>query len=212
MCFHSKQSKDAQELKNRFKAKRFSQEAKYVPKEEVNGFEHPFTPVITQDHPDEIQLFQWGLLPAWAKDTSFQKNTLNAMSETIHEKPSFKYITHQRCLVLANGFYEWKHHDSKGKQKEKFLIGIEQDALFAFAGLWSTWRNPTDGNEVNTYTILTTQANELMAQIHNSKKRMPIILTEKNEQDWLLGKQDFEINHQLVAKSLEPRMDLFSGF
>lgn len=210
MCFHSKQTKTAQELKNRFKAE-FPKEFDYIPKESINGFDHPFTPVITSEKPNEIHLYQWGLIPTWAKDTTFQKNTLIAKVETISEVASYKAITHQRCLILADGFYEWKHHDSKGKDTEKFLITIENNEPFAFAGLWSKWKNPINGIEYSTYSMLTTQANELMSEIHNIKKRMPIILTERTEKEWLKGEIDFEINHNLVATSLEPRNDLFSG-
>lgn len=114
MCFHSKQSKKAQELKTRFNAK-FPKEENYSPKSNLNGFEHPLTPIITNEEPNEIQLYQWGLIPYWAKDTSIQNNTLNAKIETLNEKASFKSIVDQRCLVLVDGFYEWQWYDSKGK-------------------------------------------------------------------------------------------------
>ena len=209
MCYHLKKTKKAVELKKRFKAK-FRQEKEYTPKDALNGFDHPFTPIITNELPEEIQLFQWGLLPHWAKDPSIQNNTLNAKIETIHEKPSFKSVIHQRCLILADGFYEWKWLDSKGKQKEKYLITLENNEAFSLAGLWSQWTNPLTHKTVNSYTLLTTEANELMAEIHNSKKRMPIILTESSEKEWLAGKSELILNHNLIAKSLEPRIDLFS--
>lgn len=209
MCFHSKQSKKAQELKTRFKAK-FPQEENYSPKSNLNGFEHPLTPVITSEAPDEIQMYQWGLIPYWAKDTSIQNNTLNAKIETLSEKASFKSIVTQRCLVLVDGFYEWQWHDSKGKNKEKYLMTLKDNEAFTFAGLWSRWTNPINQQIVNSYTIITTEADELMARIHNSKKRMPIILTEETEKLWLQGKSDIVINHNIIATSLEPRIDLFS--
>ena len=127
-------------------------------------------------------------------------------SDLVHNDP----LQNQLCLILTNGFYEWKWLDEKGKKKEKFLICIEHNALFSFAGLWSTWINPLNKKIIKTYTILTTQANTLMSEIHNSTKRMPIILTQETENNWLTGSSDFEINHNLIATSLQPRADLFS--
>jgi putative SOS response-associated peptidase YedK len=143
MCFHSKQSKSAQELKNRFKAT-FENEALFQPAI-YNGFQFPQTPVITNKQPNTIQLFNWGLIPFWAKDDSIKKNTLNARIETIHEKPSFKNSINNRCLILADGFYEWQWIDDKGKQKQKYLITLSKDELFAFAGLWSEWTDKQTG-------------------------------------------------------------------
>lgn len=197
MCFHSKLSKTAQELKNRFKAK-FENEAEFNPSV-FNGFQYPKTPVITNNKVSEIQLFNWGLIPFWAKDDSIKKNTLNARIETIHEKPSFKHAIHNRCLILADAFFEWQWLDAKGKQKQKFEISLENNELFAFAGLYSEWTNKATGEIMNTYTILTTEANELMAQIHNTKKRMPILVSENDELDWLNGKALIMQNEKLKA-------------
>ncbi|MBP6456852.1 MAG: SOS response-associated peptidase [Chitinophagaceae bacterium] len=198
MCFHSKQSKSAQELKNRFKAT-FENEALFQPTI-YNGFQFPQTPVITDKQPNTIQLFNWGLIPFWAKDDSIKKNTLNARIETIHEKPSFRNAVNNRCLILADGFYEWQWIDDKGKQKQKYLITLSNDELFAFAGLWSEWIDKQTGELFNTYTILTTEANELMTEIHNTKKRMPIIIA--NENDWLSGQQLIMKNEQLIAQKV----------
>lgn len=208
MCFHSKQTKGAKELKNRFKAE-FPNEGEYAPQVNLNGFEHPSTPIITNSSPDEIQLFQWGLIPHWAKDTSIQNSTLNARIETLNEKPSFESIITQRCLILADGFYEWKWHDKKGKNKEKYLISIPDNEAFAFAGLWSKWIHPINQQTINSYTIITTEANELMAEIHNSTKRMPVILNKKHERTWLNGSSEFVLENNLIATSLDPRLDLF---
>lgn len=89
---------------------------------------------------------------------------------------------------------------------------LKNDEAFAFAGLWSRWTNPITQQIINSYTILTTEADELMSKIHNSTKRMPIILTEETEKLWLEGKSDIIINHDLIATSLEPKIDLFNGF
>jgi putative SOS response-associated peptidase YedK len=210
MCFHSQHTANAQALKNRFKA-RFQEEIKYSPSNEVNGFTHPNLPIVTNEEPNALQLYQWGLLPQWAKDEKFQQNTLNAKLETIAEKPSFKAVEFQRCLIPATGFYEWKWLDGKGKSKEKYLIQVENSPIFCFAGLWSKWIDPLSGILRGTYTILTTEANPLMAEIHNSKKRMPVILDVSAEEEWLLGKNPPKITTQLIAESLEPPMQ-FSLF
>src|SRR5690606_7300499 len=93
-----------------------------------------------------------------------------ARIETLEEKPSFRNSIKNRCLIPATNFYEWKWLDEKGKKKEKFNIGTDEE-LFAFAGLYSVWNNPQNGQQMLTYTILTTEANGLMAEIHNNKKK-----------------------------------------
>jgi len=197
MCFHSKQSKSAQELKLRFKAK-FENEEEYQPTQ-YNGFQHPKTPIITNEKNNTIQLYNWGLIPHWANDDSIKKFTLNAKSETIHEKPSFKNAVQNRCLILIDGFYEWKWLDAKGKNKQKYLITLPNNEAFAFAGLYSNWLDKNNGEITKTYTILTTEANELMSEIHNTKKRMPIILSPTNEINWLQGDTAILNNDNLIA-------------
>lgn len=200
MCFHSKQSKSAQELKNRFKVN-FENEMIYDPAI-YNGFQFPKTPVITNTQPENIQLYQWGLIPFWAKDDSIKKNTLNARIETIKEKPSFRNVVNNRCLVIADGFYEWQWLDEKGKQKQKYELHLPNNEIFAFAGLWSEWTDRETGEIINTYTILTMEANALMRKIHNTKKRMPIILSPENETKWLNGQELVIQNDDLRATAI----------
>jgi putative SOS response-associated peptidase YedK len=126
-----------------------------------------------------LALLRWGLIPAWAKDESIGSRMINARAETLAEKPSFKnLLRNRRCLVVANGFYEWR---AEGKAKTPMYITLQDDRLFAFAGLWDQWRSP-DGQQVQSCTIITTEPNELMAQIHN---RMPVILRPGAYEDWL---------------------------
>lgn len=183
MCFHSKQTKKAVELEHRFRA-RFDKPEVYQPSI-FNGFQFPKTPVITNNQPDQIQLLNWGLIPHWAKDKDIRKNTLNARIETIAEKPSFRNVIHQRCLVLVDGFYEWQWLDPEGKQKQKYDIGLPDGEAFALGGLWSKWVDQETGEELTTYAILTTEAKGLMAEIHNSKNRMPLIIKPGLETAWL---------------------------
>lgn len=200
MCFHAKQSKTAQELQHRFKAA-FDHPQAYRPSV-YNGFQHPKTPVKTNLKPQAIQLFQWGLIPFWAKDDSIKKNTLNARIETIAQKPSFRNAVNNRCLILVDGFYEWQWLDAKGKQKQKFELSLPNQEPFAFAGLWSEWVDQSTGELINSYTILTTEANELMSKIHNTKKRMPVILDVATERDWLSGQALTLQNDRLVATEI----------
>ncbi len=184
MCYNYAVKKAALELQKRFKA----QYAEIAIEPTVyNGFAFPKAPVIANTKPDTIQLFDWGLLPSWAKDMSFRKNTLNARIESIHEKPSFRNSANKRCLVLADAFYEWKWLDEKGKKKEKYEIRVPSGDTFAMGGIWSEYTDKETGEILHTFAILTMEANPLMAEIHNTKKRMPLILSPENEQRWLMG-------------------------
>ncbi|GAB4260643.1 MAG: SOS response-associated peptidase [Vicingaceae bacterium] len=189
MCFHSKQSKDAQTVEKRFHAK-IEHPEMFQPKSYINGFTFPKTPVIANNNKELIKMFQWGLIPFWAKDDSIKKYTLNAKIETIAQKPAFRNSIKNRCLIIADGFFEWKWLDPKGTKKQKYLISLPDESLFAFGGIWSEWVDKATGEIVNTYSIVTTVANEMMSEIHNSKKRMPVILTPENENAWLNG-EDF---------------------
>lgn len=211
MCFHSKQSKDVQKAEKRFKAK-VKKPDFFHPSEYYNGFTFPQTPIITSEEPKIIQHFNWGLIPHWAKDESIRQYTLNAKIESLEEKPSFREITHQRCLILSDGFFEWQWQDSKGKNKQKYLISLPSEELFAYGGLWSQWENQNSGEIINSYSIITTEANKLMSEIHNSKKRMPLVLTPDNEEQWLQQKDISTFIHpqvDLKAIPLDPLPSLF---
>jgi len=172
----------------------------------ANGFTHIPMPVITNKEPGKIQFFNWGLIPFFAKDKTaadtLAKMCLNAMVETIHEKPSFRdSAAHKRCVIPATSFYEWQWSDvtKKNCAKQKYEIGIS-GKLFSFAGLWSSWTNKDTGEIKETFTIITAAANNLMAEIHNTKKRMPFILRPDQEADWLAGKET-EIDMQLDLRA-----------
>lgn len=184
MCFHSKQTKLALEVESRFKAK-IDKLSEFKPQAHINGFDYPKTPIITDEAPEIITHYNWGLIPEWAKDDEIRRYTLNAKIETLSEKPSFRNSVNKRCLVIANGFYEWQWLDTKGKNKQKYEIALPNEELFAFAGIYSHWVNTNTGEIINTYSIITTEANPLMAEIHNTKKRMPVILKREDEQKWL---------------------------
>lgn len=198
MCFYSKLTQDALKVANRFKAK-FTDENLYTPREIINGFEHSANPIITNRNTSVIQFFNWGLIPENNYDFNIRKLTLNARIETIDKVNSFKNILTNRCIIPADGFYEWKHISNRGKTvKEKYLITSADDEIFSFAGLYSSWLL-NDGQYINTYSILTTEANELMSEIHNTKKRMPVILRSGDEMNWLDGQdyRDFSLPYQV---------------
>ena len=204
MCFYSRQTKKAIELINRYNA-RIVNELQFEMANEYNGFSFPKTPVITNKDMSVIDHLQWGLIPFWAKDDSIKQYTLNARIETLTEKPSFRDSVKNRCLVIVDGFYEWQWLDPKGIKKQKYLITLPGEELFSFAGLWSQWVNKETGEIVKSYTIVTTEANELMSEIHNSKKRMPVILSKENEREWLNGQALLDFAHpeiDLVAKAV----------
>ena len=127
---------------------------------------------------------RWGLIPHWAKNASIGNRMVNARAETVAEKPSFRdSLRRRRCLVLADGFYEWQR---TGGSKRPMRIAMRSGEPFAFAGLWSVWRQP-DGNRVPSCAIIPTAANDLLTPIHD---RMPVILPKEAEEFWLDGNVD----------------------
>lgn len=190
MCYHVKLEKKVENLEKRRSTKVISPEL-LQPSDSLNGFSYPLVPVIKDNGRGMINLINWGLIPHWSKDDSIKKFTLNSRIETIKEKPAFRDAVNNRCLVLVNGFYEWQWLDEKGKTKQKYFIKLKDSETFALAGIWSAWTNPVDDTQLETFSIVTTEANEVMSEIHNTKKRMPIILTPEMEEEWL-GNGDIE--------------------
>ncbi len=134
---------------------------------------------VMRDETTHLDLLRWGLIPSWAKDESIGSKMINARAETLAEKPSFKRLLHsKRCLLVADGFYEWKKEQGG---KTPMYITLRDKEPFAFAGLWDTWRD-ADGQQLRTCTIITTEPNELVASIHN---RMPVILPRAAQEEWL---------------------------
>ena len=133
--------------------------------------------VLAENGKRKLEMLHWGLIPSWAKDPEVGNRMINARAETVAEKPSYrKAFQERRCLILADGFYEWQKTDN-GKQP--FYIRMQDESPFAFAGLWESWRN---GREIRSCTIITTAPNELAAPIHN---RMPVILDPEDYEMWL---------------------------
>ena len=126
-----------------------------------------------------LVMLRWGLIPSWAKDPKIGNQCINAKSETVAEKPSYRSgFKKRRCLVIATGFYEWQ---VRGRVKQPMWIGLRSKSPFAFAGLWEHWK-PDEVELLETCTIITTEPNNLMAPIHN---RMPVILAPTAYDQWL---------------------------
>ena len=149
-------------------------------------------PVITNDQPHSLSYFRWGLIPFWAKDPKLGYRNINTRSEPISSTPSFKNaFKKRRCLIPANGFYEWR----KDENKTPFRIFFKNEKLFALAGIWETWKD-AENKIINSFSIITTEPNSLSKDIHN---RMPVILKPEDEQSWLS-----ENNEELLKKLLVP--------
>ncbi len=137
--------------------------------------------VVANTGKNELDFFLWGLIPSWAKDPTIASKLINARSETLAEKPSFRSAyKRRRCLIFSDGFYEWRS-EPQGRAKTPMYIRMKSGQPFAFAGLWESWQSP-HGDLLRSCTIITTQANELLAPIHH---RMPVILHADDYDRWL---------------------------
>jgi len=186
MCVFLSLRADKANLQKRFDST-FVEEEYFGPKYVQSAFEFPKWPVISTEKPHEIRLMNWGLIPSWIKDEGsalkFRANTVNARVETIFDKPAFRRAAADRhCLVLADGFFEYRELNGK---KYPYYIRVNGGQPFAMAGLYESWKNPETGEFYTGFSVITTVANPLMEMIHNRKKRMPVILSAKNEGKWL---------------------------
>ena len=212
MCYDIKASLEAQ--LSRARRKNDTQAVKEIleklipltnlPIYHASGFSHPELLIYTDRFPEFPEVATWGLVPHWVRDEQELKkqwnNTLNARGETIFEKPSFRTSAkNNRCLIYVDGFYE--HHHYNGKTYP-FYIYRKDNQPMALAGLWSEWKNPDTGGILNTFSIVTTKGNALMAKIHNNPKllepRMPVILPTDLEDKWLNS-----INDELDIKAIQ---------
>lgn len=175
----------------------------------VNAFSFPDCPVITSD--PELHIFKWGLIPFWVKDQKqadeIKRMTLNARADTVFQKPSFREpIMKKRCLVPSTGYFEWRH---EGNKKIPYYIYVKDEPIFSMAGVYDSWLDRSTGEVISTFSIITTEANELTGYIHNTKHRMPAILSLEDEERWLdlkLGESDIE---QLLIPFPADRMDAY---
>lgn len=151
----------------------------------------------TEDEGRELTMLRWGLVPFWAKDPSIGNRMINARAETVAEKPAYRAAYRKRrCIVLADGFYEWK---KEGSGKTPYLISLASGAPFALAGLWEHWKAKETDETIDSATLITTDASEFMSPIHH---RMPVVLEPESADRWLSG--DEELIHEATTKG--PRL------
>lgn len=186
MCYNVSVKSAKEILEKRFEAE-FETTESIQPLYLVSGFSHSKLPVICSENKKKIKLLTWGLIPSWVKDEKqageLMNMTLNAKAETVFTLPSFKSsIKQKRCLALVDGFYEWR---TINKNKYPYFIYLKNKEPFAFGGIYSDWVNKATGEIINTFSIITTKANPLMEKIHNTKMRMPLILSRETEKEWL---------------------------
>lgn len=160
--------------------------------------------VINDGQKNRLGQLKWGFIPRWAKDKRIGFKMLNARAETLAEKPMFKHpFKRQRCIIPSDGFYEWKR---EGDVKQPYHIRLKSGEVFGFAGLWDRWES-TDGDVIHSCTIITTEPNDLMADIH---QRMPAILRKEDEQVWLDRKvEDTAVLQDFLRPYDAEEMDLF---
>lgn len=198
MCGRSSLTKTEKELEKRFNATFYSEDLeRYNPLPNYNVAPSHIMPIITQSDREHFQPMRWGFIPPWAKDEKIGFKMINARVETLLEKNTFKKaVSNKRCLVPADGFYEWKR---KGKEKQAFRIQKKDASLFCYAGLWSKWVSP-QGEEIFSFTVITQKPNKLVEDIHD---RMPVILTKEQEELWLSE----DISPEELLNMIEPYSD-----
>lgn len=153
--------------------------------------------VLTSENGRILSALQWGLVPSWAKDSDIGNRMINARAETLSEKPSFRdAFKKRRCVVPASGFYEWQKKGSGAKQP--FYFYLKDKEVFGFAGLWEEWIDKQTGDVLETCTIITTEANDILKPVHD---RMPVILKPKDYDEWLDPKEN---NTERLQKLLVP--------
>ncbi|HEY9113420.1 MAG TPA: SOS response-associated peptidase [Bacteroidales bacterium] len=196
MCGRFQLSVKGKQISERFNVEVFDE----MYKPTYNSAPSQNLPVITNSEPGQLSLFKWGLIPFWAKDPRIGNKLINTRAETITEKPAFKNaLVKRRCLVPANGFYEWRKSD-----KTPFRIFLKTTELFAMAGIWETWKD-AEGKPINSFSIITTTPNSLMEKLHN---RMPVILATENEAAWL-NENDVDTLKKLLIPFDSDKMDAY---
>ena len=159
--------------------------------------------VIPQKSPHKASLYRWGLVPGWAKDPKIGNQLINARAETVADKPAFRTpFEKHRCLVLSDGFYEW---DKKPAHHVPYRVILKEQEPFVFAGLCDYWKDET-GKEIQSFTIITTEANSLVAKIHD---RMPVILPRDAEEKWLDAGLDLKKAQSMLKAYPSGEMEMY---
>jgi putative SOS response-associated peptidase YedK len=186
MCFTVNVNLIKEELENRYGATLIDPD-KYRPSYYYHAFGLPSLPAICSEARSSIRLLKWGLIPSWTKSIEdanvIRYRTFNARSESIKQKPSFSssFIS-KRCIIPVRGFFEWQH---VGNEKIPWYIYHSENEILSIAAIYDDWIENNTGEVFHTFSIITTEANDLMAGIHNSGKRMPVILNDSSETGWI---------------------------
>jgi putative SOS response-associated peptidase YedK len=199
MCFSVNVNLVRDELENRYGVS-FPDRDRYQPSYYYHAFGLPLLPAICPGPPDIIQLLQWGLIPSWTRSAEdadiIRYKTFNARAESVRSKPSFSNpFRSKRCIIPVKGFFEWQH---VGNEKIPWYIYHADEEILSIAGLFDQWVETTTGETFNTFSLITTDANDLLAVIHNSKKRMPAILDRNDEKKWISRDTSFDEAHALL--------------
>jgi len=186
MCFTVNVNLIKEELENRYGATLIDPD-KYRPSYYYHAFGLPSLPAICSEIPSRIKLLKWGLIPSWTKSIDdanvIRYKTFNARSESIKQKPSFSSSFRlKRCIVPVKGFFEWQH---VGIEKIPWYIYHSENEILSIAGIYDDWIENNTGEVFSTFSIITSEANDLMAGIHNSGRRMPVILNKSAEKAWI---------------------------
>jgi putative SOS response-associated peptidase YedK len=200
MCFTVNVNLVKEELENRYGATLIDPD-KYRPSYYYHAFGLPEMPALCSGKPGTISMLRWGLIPSWVRDKKsadeIRLKTFNARADSLEEKPSFSSsFRSKRCIIPVRGFFEWQHTSSG---KIPWYIRRADDDIMSLAGLWSEWTDTSTGELINSFSVITTDANELMADIHNSKKRMPLVLEKQSEAMWL----DLSAGREQLGQLLE---------
>jgi putative SOS response-associated peptidase YedK len=201
MCFSVNVNLIKEELEDRYGVS-FPDKYRYEPSYYYHAFGLPEIPAVCSDNPGVVRLLKWGLIPSWVKTSEeadvIKRKTFNARAESIDIKPSFSLsFKSKRCLIPVKGFFEWQH---LGADKIPWYIYGADNEILTFAGLFNEWIHPENGMTEWTFSVITTEANDLMAEIHNTKKRMPVILGRSDEKKWL----NVTISSSEALKILKP--------
>jgi putative SOS response-associated peptidase YedK len=185
VCFTVNVNIVREELEERYGTELIDHDS-YRPSYYYHAYSLPLMPVLCSGEREPLRLFRWGLIPSWSADENeareMRTKTFNARAETINSRPAFRdSFASRRCLVPVKGFFEWQH---TGGRKIPWYISLRDTDIFSLAGIWDSWEMK-GGVTVRTFSVVTTRANELMEEIHNTKKRMPVILPEAAEKVWL---------------------------
>lgn len=178
MCGRKTLTKGKMEIIENLLIEDWNESSEYTPSYNIAPTD--ISPILrSSSEKRSIKMMRWGLIPSWAKDTKFAAKMINARSETLREKPSYRNLLDtNRCIIVADGFYEWK---KLGDRKQPYYIQFQDHSIMPMAGLWSRWEKSKD-ETIFSYTVITTKANQQMSHLH---ERMPVILSKENLAEWI---------------------------